>query len=219
MSATSNLQSDTASRRDSISSQAAAAKRTTWETFNAGSSPSRLNSNASSTTKRVLGSTPERDVTSGSSATWAKEDFLPHSGEEDAVATPAGFSIVDVYPAALPKFRAPAPTNATPASNLGSPYPPFPARGSASSPSHNEQYQNILPVIRRVDPAIMHNGQQQQPMMERLTRGPSILFKPRPGPTEQQSGHRLSMGRNGLPSHIVLPPGIAERRRWERCST
>lgn len=200
-----------------------------WETFNGaavgGASPSRVSSNASTTYKQGQRGV-ERDITANSSATWAKEDFLPHSGEmenaNNGSNTPGAFSVVDIYPA-LPKFRGPmtAPTSASTASNLGSPYPPFPVTSAASGGRH--QLQSTLPVIKRVDPAINAAHpyqQQQQPMMERLGRAPSILFKPRPGPEEQQSGHRLSMsGRSGLPSHVVLPPGVSERRRWERCST
>lgn len=216
------LASDTSSRRDSISSQAAAAKRISWEKFGT-STPSRVNSNSS----RLAG-VDDRDMTANSSATWAKEDFLPHSGENEP--TNSAYSLVDVYPA-LPKFaRGPiTPTSAAPASasNLGSPYPPFPARSPVSSMATIAPHfsQTTLPVIRKVDSSIHATPQypqgqvQSPPMMQRLARGPSILFKPRPGPTEQQSGHRLSMSRGGLPSHVVLPPGVAERRRWERCST
>lgn len=229
--------SDASSRRESISSQAAAARKGTWEKFGT-ASPSRVNSNSSGSKRGSIigGVAGERDITSNSSATWAKEDFLPHSGENDASPVNASFSIVDVYPT-LPRFaRGPiTPTLASAAaggaiSNVGSPYPPFtPGRSSISSSSPSKPIphfqQTTLPVIREMDTAIhanhqhYNNGQQIQPMTQRLARGPSILFKPRPGPIEQQSGHRLSMNRGGLPSHVVLPPGVAERRRWERCST
>ncbi|KAK9898463.1 hypothetical protein P389DRAFT_34156 [Cystobasidium minutum MCA 4210] len=162
LSATSTFQNgDNASRRGSISSQAAAARRGSWETFS-NNVPSRVNSNSSN--KKAFLAAPERDMSSAS--TWAKEDFLPHAGEEDAPQTPAGFSIVDVYPA-LPKFTGRAPL--TTSSNLASPYPPFPTRSSVAD--HPQFQQTTLPVIRKVDPAIVHHGQQkqqQQPMMERL---------------------------------------------------
>lgn len=225
------LASDTASRRDSINSQVAGARRGSWEKF--GTSPSRVDSIISSGSKRGSIIVDERDITANSSATWAKEDFLPHSGEMDAAPVNNSFSIVDVYPT-LPKFArgaitptlGSAPGNGAGASNLGSPYPPFPpGRSSLSSTNSTPQFQQTtLSVIRKMDSAIYPNhysnaSQTQPPMTQRLARGPSILFKPRPGPTEQQSGHRLSMNRGGLPSHVVLPPGVAERRRWERCST
>lgn len=231
------LSNDISSRKSSISSQAAAGYRSTWENFGS-SPPSRVNSASSGSNRgSIVGG--ERDITANPSAHWAKQDFLPYSGENDASPVNNSFSIVDVYPASLPKFDRGSVTPALAsaghgahgigASNLGSPYPPFPSRSAPSSSAATNTaiphfQQTTLPVIRRMDPAIHANyhsngSSQQPPMTQRVAGSPSILVKSRPGLAEQQLGYRQSINRGGLPSHLVLPPGVAERRRWERCST
>jgi hypothetical protein len=219
-SASGGLESGDNSRRGSIISQGGRVNRNNWETFTGASTvAARVPSNLSS--RRDSRYEPPATSQDASTPGWAKEDFLPHSARGGSEPTTPSYAVVDVYPS-LPKFpRTP------PASSFGGPYPTFPASPmhiATPAPYMSQPFQSTtLPVIRRMDPAIhsaqTQQQQQQQPMMQRLSRGPSILFKPRPGPTEQQSGHRQSLSGRGLPPHVLLPEGVAERRRWERCST
>lgn len=220
--------SDMRSRRGSIISEKQGGKA--WEAFVSNSSPaSRVNSRSSRQAGSVFEAPTQDSNDSNSESRWEKEDFLPHSRTLETPYTlnhASPYSAVDVYPA-MPKFSGMP-------NNFGGPYPPFPNRDlrANSLPRYtptggestvNPNFSTTLPVIRRMESAIQPSiptSTLAPPNGRGISRMNSLLYKPRPGPAEQQSGHRASWnGGHGLPSHVVLPPGVAERRRWERCST
>ena len=140
-------------------------------------------------------------------------------------ATPAPIPMIYPYPATIPHLQSPEPVSYSMPRFYSGPPPHLPALPQLPDMTHLFRIPSLMMSNRSPTPFTHHYVPQRIRHSMSISSSDYSHLGPRPGRGEQQSMTRASLNEQLLQQQMmrhatpVLPPGISERRRWERCVT